>query len=90
MRTIIQAKSFRSDYKKISRSGRHNLAELKAVVSDLENDIKLNRIHKEHELAGEWSDYLECHIRPDWLLIYEKDDENQTLVLYRTGSHSEL
>jgi mRNA interferase YafQ len=63
-----------------------------AVVHELMNDRPLDAWHREHVLAGEYAGVRECHIEPDWLLIYDLEGERDsgTLVLIRTGSHSEL
>lgn len=61
---------------------------LNAVLTSLLNQEQLEAKYKDHALSGNWAKYRECHIEPDWLLIY-KIEEN-TLKLYRTGSHSDL
>lgn len=61
---------------------------LKKVVSSLAEGIPLEPQNNDHPLRGEWSDFRECHIDPDWLLIYRIDDEN--LYLARTGTHADL
>ena len=87
-RSILTTKAFRKDYKRSSHSGVCNLELLQSVVSLLSQDAPLPASYREHALVGEWSGCLECHVAPDWLLIYERDDE--TLTLYRLGSHAEL
>jgi len=71
---------------------RRNLpkAELDKIVKMLSEDIPLPPKHKDHSLKGNYSGYRECHIRPDWLLMYKKDKQFLTLVLVRTGTHSDL
>ena len=59
------------------------------VVEMLANDEALPHKYRDHILSGDWENHRECHIKPDWLLIYKKNDVNQ-LILIRTGSHSEL
>ena len=61
---------------------------LKKVVSSLAEGIPLEPRNNDHPLHGEWSDFRECHIDPDWVLIYQIDDEN--LYLARTGTHADL
>jgi mRNA interferase YafQ len=58
------------------------------VVELLANDQPLPDKYRDHVLMGEWKNYKECHIKPDWLLIYKKIEDR--LLLARTGSHSEL
>jgi mRNA interferase YafQ len=61
---------------------------LLAVVESLACGKPLAEKHKAHDLTGNWQAYKECHIKPDWLLIYQLIDDK--LILIRTGSHSEL
>jgi len=62
------------------------------VMADLENEVPLAPQLKEHPLQGEYAGSLECHLEPDWLLIYEIDDDNEVKEVYfaRTGTHSDL
>ncbi len=70
------------------RRGRFDLSKLESVVVKLANGEKLEAKYSDHILTGNWKGYRECHISPDWLLIYcVKGD---VLLLTRTGSHSEL
>ena len=66
------------------------MTKLLAVMSDLENEIILDTALKEHPLRGDYLGCLECHIEPDWLLIYQIDDENAEVYFIRTGTHSDL
>ena len=88
MREIVQTSRFRSDLKKLARSGRYDVEELLDVIESLSGGKPLPERLKDHPLVGEWRDHRDCHIRPDWLLIYRL--EPSRLVLVRTGSHSEL
>jgi len=54
------------------------------------NDTPLPKKYKDHSLQGQYAAYRECHIRPDWLLIYKKEKTDLILVLVRTGTHSKL
>jgi len=71
---------------------RRNLpkSELDEVVKLLSEEKPLLPKHKDHSLKGTFAGYRECHIRPDWLLIYKIDKQILTLVLVRTGTHSDL
>ncbi len=91
MRTIERTSRFKRDYRRESR-GRHrnDLDErLAAIVNALAHDVSLDVRHHDHALSGDWSDFRDCHVWPDLVLIYEKPD-SQTLRLVRLGSHSEL
>lgn len=80
---------FKRDYKKIQKRGL-NLDLLRAVVLKLANDEDLPEKCKDHALTGNWKGYRECHILPDWLLVYRIFDDKLILSLTRTGSHSDL
>ena len=91
MRTVRYTGRFRRDYKR-EKAGRHNRyldAELLKIVNMLSKGERLPQRCFDHPLSGEWSDYRDCHIRPDLILIYRKPDET-SLELVRLGSHSEL
>jgi mRNA interferase YafQ len=87
MRTIVQKRQFRKDYKRISRLGR-NTARLFEIIELLQAGRRLPENCRDHALAGNWKSFRECHLGGDWLLIYQKT--GKLLVLVRTGSHSEL
>lgn len=86
MLKIVQTSSFKKDFKKILKQ-RKNLELIKEVIIKLSIPDVLEKKYRDHLLSGNYKNKRECHIAPDWLLIYEIQDE---LVLYRTGSHSEL
>jgi mRNA interferase YafQ len=85
------ATQFKRDLKKIAKQ-RKNRKLLDSIVEQLQKEDPLDPGHKDHNLSGNWGGYRECHITPDWLLIYKviKNDRIQLLRLSRTGSHSEL
>ena len=86
---VERTAQFKKDYKLIKKRG-YNVKLLKEVVSMLARGEKLPARYNDHALKGEFLGCRECHITPDWLLIYEID--NNTLILYlsRTGTHSDL
>ena len=63
---------------------------LNEIIGKLLNDIPLPQKNHDHTLHGDYEGYRECHITPDWLLIYEKDTEIKIISLSRTGTHSDL
>ena len=87
MRRIAQRNQFRADLKRQKRRGR-DVEELVVVVELLAEQGALPRAYQPHKLAGEWSGVWECHIEPDWLLIYTVTDEE--VLLIRTGTHDDL
>ncbi len=91
-RTLKETGQFKSDKKHIKRSGRYDWEKMRSVVKELMNDRPLDEKHRDHKLSGEYEGARECHVEPDWLLIYDKDGNVKTgiLTLIRTGSHSEL
>lgn len=80
---------FKKDYKLIKKCGM-NINLLKEIVNKLANNIPLEEKFKDHELMGNYKGFRECHIQPDWLLIYLIEDNKLTLTLSRTGTHSDL
>lgn len=68
----------------------YNIQLLQDVVSLLEAGSSLPEKYKDHTLAGNWTGHRECHITPDWLLVYRIDDDILVLTLTRTGTHSDL
>ena len=80
---------FKKDVKRIKKQGL-DISELISVVNVLADGKSLDEKYQDHSLSGELKGCRECHIQPDWLLIYEYDHENLYLYLTRTGSHSDL
>ena len=60
------------------------------VVNELANERQLAEKYRDHPLSGNYIGFRECHLAPDWLLIYERRDNVLVLMLYRLGTHSEL
>lgn len=67
-----------------------DLSLLEKIINQLMLRQPLEPKHKDHELKGEWQGFRECHIQPDWLLIYLIEDDILTLTLVDTGSHADL
>ena len=89
MLTIKYETGFKKDYKRIVKRG-YDVALLEEVINQLANKIPLPKKYKDHSLSGNYVGFRECHITPDWLLIYQIDDNELILYLTRTGSHSDL
>ena len=81
--------SFKRDYKLAQKRG-YNLDLLKEVVKALANGEELPERNHDHALTGNFKGCRECHIKPDWLLIYQIAGETLLLSLIRTGTHSDL
>ena len=91
MRTLERTSRFKRDYRR-ETGGRHrnHLDERLAVIANaLAYDFPLDAHHHDHALSGSWSEFRDCHVWPDLVLIDQKPD-GQTLRLVRLGSHSEL
>ncbi len=89
MLTIVRSNRFLKDLRLAKKRGL-DLSSLEEVVNKLANQEKLDEKYHDHPLSGDFSDFRECHIKPDWLLVYTIDDEELELFLFRTGSHSDL
>lgn len=87
MKAIFQTHQFKKDIKRIKKRGK-DLGKLKEVVGAIANGKALEERHRDHALSGNWSGSRDCHVEPDWILIYRVDGE--FLFLERTGSHSDL
>ena len=89
MYRIAYTGTFKKDYKRLSKR-HYNLDLFQIVVSILENNGTLPSEYQPHKLSGNYSDCWECHLSPDWLLIWMQDDDQQELIFIRTGTHSDL
>ncbi len=89
MLKIILSNQFRKDLKLAKKRG-CKIAELQKVVNTLAGQKVLDKKYRDHALTGEYHDFRECHIEPDWLLIYRIDGVELELFLFRTGTHSDL
>lgn len=88
-----RAKQFVKDWRRLERSGRYPMQELKDVMQLLiANRGPLPPEYLDHPLKGDWRDCRDCHVRGDWVLIYRIVDtaEREEIVFIRTGTHSEL
>jgi len=84
---LIYSSQFKKDFKKISKQ-RKDLTKLEYVIETLLSNKKLEFKFKDHPLSGKWKNHRDCHIEADWLLLYQLTSDS--LILERTGSHSEL
>ncbi len=89
MLKILASKSFKKSYTRLKKRG-YDLSLLTNTIQILANGINLPPKYKDHYLQGNYKGYRECHIQPDWLLIYKISEDKLILVLADTGTHSDL
>lgn len=89
MLKIRYSAKFKKDFKMIQKRG-CNLTLFQEVVTQLSNEQPLPAKNRDHVLSGNYAGFRECHITPDWLLIYKIESNILTLSLTRTGTHSDL
>ena len=89
MLTIKYQAAFKRDYKRIKKRG-YNVRLLEQVITLLAEGQELPASYRDHALTGDYSGCRECHIAPDWLLVYEVVEDELLLYLTRTGTHSDL
>ncbi|MEG2821276.1 MAG: type II toxin-antitoxin system YafQ family toxin [Lachnospiraceae bacterium] len=89
MYDLIATGRFKKDLKGVIKRG-YDIALLDSIVELLVSGGKLPEKNKDHALSGNWVRHRECHITPDWLLVYTADDNLLILTLTRTGTHSDL
>ena len=87
--TVKYTTAFKKDYKRAIKRGL-KIELLEQVVALLSMGEPLPDKNRDHELTSDWVGHRECHIQPDWLLMYEVCDDTLYLYLTRTGSHSDL
>lgn len=89
MLNIVLSNRFKKDLKTISKRN-YNLDLLDEVVSTLAEQKPLPEKNKDHPLTGDYSGFRECHIQPDWWLVYRVENDDLILFLSRTGTQSDL
>ena len=89
MLTIKYHTMFKKDFKRLKKRG-YDISRLEKIIELLANEVPLPEQFKDHNLSGNYNGFRECHIAPDWLLVYQVNNNELVLVLSRTGSHSDL
>ncbi len=87
MKAFRFSSRYRRDYKRIAKRG-YDLDLLDGVLDRLARGDTLPALNRDHPLKGAWKGFRECHITPDWLLIYQATDTE--ILLARTGTHADL
>ena len=85
----VYTKQFKKDIKRLERSGNKNIEKLKTVIRALLEGKRLDPSYRDHNLKGNFKDRRECHVEPDWLLVYKIEGE-KTIIFERTGSHVDI
>ena len=89
MLNVRYSAKFKKDFKLAQKRGLP-MQELKGIIQKLAAGETLEAKHRDHALSGNYAVFRECHIRPDWLLIYRINDDALELLAHRTGTHSDL
>ena len=89
MLKVRYSAKFKKDFKLAQKRGMP-MQELKSIIEKLAAGKTLEAKHQDHALSGNYAMFRECHIRPDWLLIYRINDDALELLAHRTGTHSDL
>ena len=89
MLDLVMTTQFRKDLKRIDKRGK-DLSLLKDVLQTLREEQALEEKYRDHALTGNYIGFRECHVQPDWLLVYAINKEELILTASRTGSHSDL
>ena len=76
--------------RKLMEKRNKDLDKLTEIMTMLINEQPLLPKHENHPLHGEYKGWWECHVEPDWLLVYRIDKDKRRIIFYRTGSHSDL
>ncbi|OIO30172.1 MAG: type II toxin-antitoxin system mRNA interferase toxin, RelE/StbE family [Nitrospirae bacterium CG_4_10_14_3_um_filter_44_29] len=86
----VYTKQFRKDIKRVEKSGNKDIEKLKAIIRLLLDSKQLDLSYRDHNLKGNFKDRRECHIEPDWLLVYKLNKKEKTMTFERTGSHADI
>jgi mRNA interferase YafQ len=87
MKTLVESTAFRKDAKRVHKRS-YDIRKLETIIGKLQAGELLPAPNRAHPLKGEWKGYWECHIGPDWLLIYKVTEDEVRLA--RTGTHADL
>ncbi len=86
---VKRTSKFKKDYRLAGKRGQ-DLRLLREIVLKLADGKTLPEKNRDHALTGDWAGFRECHITPDWLLVYRKEEDILVLTLTRMGTHSDL
>ena len=86
---VVVTTLYQKDAKRVRKCGK-DMARVVAVVDALSHRRPLAARHRDHALSGDWQGWRDCHVEPDWVLIYRVDEQARELILARTGTHADL
>jgi len=86
---LAKTSQFKASLKRAKKRGL-NISLLEEVIEKLRTDVPLEERFRNHELVGKYKGIWECHVQPDWLLLYLKDNDVLVLTLVDTGTHSDI
>ncbi|MCG2813426.1 MAG: type II toxin-antitoxin system YafQ family toxin [Thermodesulfovibrionales bacterium] len=89
MLNVKTTNKFEKDFELMIRQGK-DIEKLKIIMRMLAREGSLDQRHRDHKLTGNYISNRECHVEPDWLLVYRVDIKEKTITFVRTGSHSGL
>lgn len=89
MLDIVPSNRFKKDLKLVKKRGL-KIDNLRNVINTLAAEEKLDEKYRDHALTGDYRGFRECHVEPDWLLVYRVEQDELELFLFRTGTHSDL
>ena len=89
MLDLVTTTQFKKDLKRIRKRG-YDLSKLDDILQKLRAEESLPEKNRDHDLNGDYKGFRECHVEPDWLLVYAVDKEKIILTASRTGTHSDL
>ena len=89
MLDIVPSNRFKKDLKLVKKRGL-KIDNLRNVINALAAEEKLDGKYRDHALTGDYRGFRECHVEPDWLLVYRVEQDELELFLFRTGTHSDL
>ena len=89
MYKLLYTNNFEKDVKLAVKRG-YKIKLLETVINALEETGKLDAKYLPHKLKGKYADCMECHIRPDWLLIWSQNNKSKQITLIGTGTHTDL
>ena len=86
----VYTRQFKKDIKRIEKSGSRDIEKLKAIIKILTEGKQLSLSYRDHKLRGDYTGHRECHIEPDWLLVYKINAQKNMIIFIRTGSNADI